>query len=170
MAILEEQRGEKAHQRAHHPRGQAGDGGNQEHLLVLAGGEPTHSDAHGRGADQKGIQQEADDAHDGQLAEGSGEDEILHPAHIQCDIVADHSVDHDTDHHDGVDDFLFLCLRHCNYSSYVCYFLQNKNSRRVSLNSLRRPAAVVSLRWKVESVYRKFSAYVIPLHKFLHFV
>ena len=170
MAVLEEQRCEKAHQRAHHPRGQAGDGGNQEHLLVLAGGEPTHSDAHGRGADQKGIQQEADDAHDGQLAEGSGEDEILHPAHIQCDIVADHSVDHDADHHDGVDDFLFLCLRHCNYSSYICYFLQNKNSRRVSLNSLRRPAAVVSLRWKVKSVYCKSCAHVILLHKFLHFV
>jgi hypothetical protein len=56
----------------------------------------------------------------------SSEDEILHPAHIQCDIVADHSVDHDADHHDGVDDFLFLCLRHCNYSSYIRYFLQNK--------------------------------------------
>ena len=100
----------------------------------------------------------------------SSEDEILHPAHIQCDIVADHSVDHGADHHDGVDDFLFLCLRHCNYSSYIRYFLQNKNSRRVSLNSLRRPTAVVSLRWKVKSVYRKNCAHVILLHKFLHFV
>ena len=28
----------------------------------------------------------------------SSEDEILHPARIQCDIVADHSVDHDADY------------------------------------------------------------------------
>ena len=51
VAVLEEQRGEKAHQRAHHPGRQAGDGRYQKHLLILAGGEPTHGDAHGRGAD-----------------------------------------------------------------------------------------------------------------------
>ena len=79
VAVLEEQRGEKAHQRAHHPRGQTGDSGHQEHLLVLAWGEPARGDAHGRGADQERVQQKTNDAHDGQLTEGSGEDEILHP-------------------------------------------------------------------------------------------
>ena len=49
-------------------------------------------------------------------------------------------------------------------------FFPAKNSRRASHNSLRRLAAVVSLRWKVKQVYRKNICRVIPFTKILRFV
>ena len=108
---LEQQGGDEAHGGAHQADDHGGDGvgddlgpvGGTHHREGQFGGQLFHDEE---------LQDGGDGHHDGQLMQGHDEGGVGDAVGVQGHVVADHTVDHDQRHDDGVNNILKFGLGH----------------------------------------------------------
>ena len=124
FVFLEEDGGDKAHDRTHHGADAEGDGVGDEGRSVIRTHDPESQDM-GDATDHKELEDEGDRDHDRHLMESGEEAHRGHATGIEGDVIDDHPINHDEGHDSGEYDILKFGFRHkkssCDETSVVRY-------------------------------------------------
>lgn len=66
------------------------------------------------GGDHEHVEKKCDWSHKGKLGQGLDKDEVGQAADLERDVVANHPIHHDKNHHEGEDSSLDAVFRHVN--------------------------------------------------------
>ena len=109
--LFEQQGGDQAHGGAHKADDHGRDGVGDD-LGTIGGANDGESQFGGQLFHNEELQDGGDGRHDGQLMQGHDEGGVGNAVGVQGNVVADHAIDHNKGHDDGVDDILKFGLGH----------------------------------------------------------
>ena len=116
--VFEQQGSDQAHGGAHQADDHRGDGIGDE-LGPVGGAHDGERQLGGQFFHNKELQNDSNGYHDGHFVQRHGEGGVGHTAGVQGHVVADHAIDHDDGHDNGVNDVLKFGLGHTIRFSFI---------------------------------------------------